>query len=137
MNYEITKLKKMSDKRGYLIEFLKNSEIENKEFGQNYFVTFDSKEQIRGNHYHKKKSEWFAIAFGKAEVNLRDLQTGETVSLILSDDEDGYLTRLFVGTNIAHSFKSLSEKAVLLNYTDREYHLEDPDTYFYDLGLKK
>ena len=134
MKFEITKLKKMSDSRGYLIEFLKNSELKNKEFGQNYFVTFQGKDQIRGNHYHTKKSEWFTIALGKARVNLKDIQTGETASFILSDEEDEYLTRLFVAPNIAHSFCSLTEKAVLLNYTDCEYHSDDPDTFFYDLN---
>jgi len=136
MRYEIKKLPKKFDQRGYLIEFLKNAELEKKEFGQNYFVTFNSVNQIRGNHYHTKKSEWFTIAFGKAEVKLKDINTNEEASFILSDDEDNCLTRLFIGPNIAHSFKSLTNRAVLLNYTDCEYHPENPDTYFFDLDKK-
>lgn len=133
MNFEIKKLKKMSDERGYLVEFLKNSELEKKEFGQNYFVTFDGKGEIRGNHYHTRKSEWFTIASGSAEVNLKDISTGESRKIVLSDNEDDYLTRLFIGPGIAHSFKSLTDSAVLLNYTDYEYHSDDPDTFPYKL----
>ena len=136
MNYEIKKLKKMSDERGYLVEFLKNSELEKKEYGQNYFVTFDGKGVMRGSHYHTKKSEWFTIAFGKALVKLKDIATGETKELELSD-EDEYLTRLFVGPNIAHSFTALTEKAVLLNYTDKEFHAKDPDSIYFNLEEEK
>lgn len=133
MNYKLEKLEKKSDERGYLIEFLKNSELDKKEFGQNYFVTFNQKDVVRGNHYHTKKSEWFTIAVGKAEVILKDIETGETEAIILTDEDQKYLTRLYIAPNIAHSFRSLTDRAVLLNYTDIEYHPEDPDTHRYQL----
>ncbi len=128
MEYRIEKLQKFTDKRGDLVVFLKNVELDErrKRFGQIYFITFDGKGVVRGNHYHKKWREWFGIVNGVVEAKLQDVRTGECVTLTLSA-EHSYYTRLATSPYVAHAFKSITRSASLLNYADAEW--EDGDRY--------
>lgn len=130
MNYKIEKFKKFDDDRGSLIVFLKESELENakKKFGQIYFVTFKKKGIVRGNHYHKKWTEWFGVVEGRVRVILEDVKTKERKIFIIDSKQDGYV-RLNIGHHIAHSFKSLSDYAALLNYADSEWSQKDTLNY--------
>ena len=76
MRYSIIKATKRRDKRGFLVDFLKGDEVEgsDRQLGQIYLVTFDKKNVIRGNHYHKNKKEWFVAIKGKLKVMLEDLE---------------------------------------------------------------
>ncbi len=132
MRYHITKFKKIIDVRGQLIIFLKNSELEkqHKNFGQIYFVTFNKKGVVRGNHYHKKWREWFGVVSGKVQVILEDVKTKKRKKFILDAVKDKY-TRLETGPFIAHGIKCLSQKASLLSYTDTVWNKSD--TYEYKL----
>ena len=125
MDYKIESFDKFNDTRGDLVVFLKNSNLarKQKEFGQIYFVTFGKKGVIRGNHYHKKWREWFGIVNGVLRVKLKDRKTGKVKRLTLSAKTNNY-TRLEIGPNIIHAFKSVT-KASLLNYTDKEWSSDD------------
>lgn len=130
MDYKLEHFKKFPDKRGELIVFLKSSELpkSRKKFGQIYFVTFNKKKVVRGNHYHKKWREWFGIVAGILEVKLRDMKTGEEVELTLNSKNYQYI-RLEIGPNIAHAFRSNSSYAALLNYADSEWAASDSLKY--------
>lgn len=132
MDYKIEHFQKYDDERGQLVVFLRNRDLEKsfKEFGQIYFVTFDKKNVIRGNHYHKKWREWFGVVTGKLQVYLKDVVSGEEAKLIL-DGTSGEYIRLEIGPNIVHSFRSISSKASLINYTDVEW--SPTDTFPYKL----
>lgn len=126
MDFKIDYIEKYDDIRGNLVVFLKNRDLTEgyKEFGQIYFVTFNKKKIIRGNHYHKKWREWFSVVTGKIEVVLKDIKTGEIKKIILDSESHKY-SRLEIGPNIAHSFKSITDEASLLNYTDTEWSSDD------------
>jgi len=126
MDYKIQHLEKHNDYRGQLIVFLKKSCLHQKykKFGQIYFVTFDKKGVVRGNHYHKKWREWFGVITGKLQVMLKDFKTGEVKKFILDGNSNKYI-RLEIGPNIIHAFKSLSEKASLLNYASKPWSAKD------------
>lgn len=128
MDYKITYCEKHIDERGYLVEFLKNSELskEFKIFGQIYFVTFEKPNIVRGNHYHTRFYEWFGIADGTLEVFLEDVRTKEKVNFILSGDDKKFV-RLHIGPYIAHTFRSISQTAVLIDYCNKEYEKDDTD----------
>lgn len=134
MKYEIKTIEKKSDERGYLVEFLKNSELPQniKEFGQVYYVNFAKKGVIRGNHYHSHKYEYFGMAFGKVQLDIEDINTKERKSFIVDSDEDKFM-RICIGPNIAHAVKSLTDYAILINYFTKEYTEENPDTFKYDI----
>jgi len=130
MNYKLTEFEKHSDNRGDLIVFLKKSDLDNhfKTFGQIYFVTFEKKGVVRGNHYHNKWHEWFGIIAGKIEVFLEDIHTKERKTLILDAKKDKY-TRLEIGPHVAHKFRSISKYAALINYADSEWYSDDTISY--------
>lgn len=126
MDFKIEKFNAYDDERGRLVVFLRNRDLDKKtkRFGQIYFVTFEKKGVVRGNHYHKKIREWFGIVNGKVKVVLVDLKTNERKEMILNANSKKYL-RLEIGPNIAHGFKSLSDSVSLLNYTDKEWLATD------------
>lgn len=126
MDYKIKKFEKHNDYRGDLVVFLKKGELKKnlQSFGQIYFVTFKKKGAVRGNHYHKKWREWFGIISGKLEVCLQDVRTGETAKINLDATSNKYI-RLEIGPFIAHSFKSLTKYASMINYANREWSAED------------
>lgn len=128
MDYKITRSHKYVDSRGYLVEFLKNCELngEDRSFGQIYFVTFEKQFQVRGNHYHTRFSEWFGVAHGTLRVVLEDVRTKENVSFVLSAEDKSFI-RLNIGPYVAHAFQNLSPTAVLLDYCNKEYNTENPD----------
>lgn len=133
MDYKIDYFETHDDERGRLVVFLKESELSSnyKKFGQIYFVTFEKVGIIRGNHYHKKWREWFGIVSGRVEVKLEDVISGEREKFVLDGDSDKYV-RLEIGPNIAHSFKSLTDKVALLNYTDAEWSPDDTFSFEVD-----
>lgn len=134
MDYHLTYCKKHTDYRGYLVEFLKCSELQDncKQFGQIYFVVFNKPNIVRGNHYHTKFPEWFGAISGKIEVVLEDVNTKERVSLILDGDSDQFV-RVYIAPFIAHAFRSISEKSILLSYTTKEYDKNNTDKNIYNL----
>ncbi len=130
MDYKITKFKRIKDRRGDLIVFLKEHELKSakKKFGQIYFVTFKKKGSVRGNHYHKKWHEWFGIIEGKVQVVIEDVRTKRRKQIILNAKKDRY-TRIETGPYTAHAIKSLTKKASLLSYADSEWNNKDTHPY--------
>lgn len=131
MNVNLSPLKQFRDNRGSLIVFLKGSELNDmhKKFGQIYFVTFAQKGNVRGNHYHKKRHEWFSIVRGRVTVVMEDVRTKKRKEIVLGNRKDAII-RLEITPYIAHAIKSMTAYASLLSYTD-EWSKED--TYFYKL----
>lgn len=72
-------LKKISDKRGYFCEFLKNID-----FGQISFLSILPK-KIRGNHYHNTKTEKFVVISGNARFNFINVMTKERFSILVDE----------------------------------------------------
>ena len=126
MDYKIEKFEKFNDTRGQLVVFLRNRNLDKnfKEFGQIYFVTFDKKGVVRGNHYHKTFREWFGVVSGRVKAVLIDVKTQERKEMILDGNSKKYV-RLEIGPNIIHGFKSLSDFVSLVNYTDKEWNPKD------------
>lgn len=134
MKYSIKKLNRRADKRGFLIDFLSLDELEkqDKTFGQIYYVTFTTSSAVRGNHYHRRKREWFMAVNGRLQVVLKDIKSGERVEFIMNGNKNSY-QRIEVKENIAHAFRNISKTALMLNYCNKPYHFGDPDTIPYKL----
>lgn len=132
MKHKLTTIEKKSDSRGYLVEFLKNGELprKHKEFGQIYYVNFSKKGIIRGNHYHKKKNEYFGLVFGKVRIDIEDIRTKEKKSFIFDADKEEFI-RLSISPHVAHAVISLSNYAILIDYFTSEYLSDNPDTFIY------
>lgn len=74
MNFKIYSLKKLEDDRGWFSEIFKLNKF--KDIKQ-INISLSKKGAIRGQHYHKRKIEWFCVISGKANMNLKNLNTDE------------------------------------------------------------
>jgi len=134
MDYSIKELVKIEDKRGFLVEFLKSSELaeDEKSFGQIYLTTI-KRGHVRGNHYHQRKREFYVIISGKASLLLEDINTKERKEFEI-DASENKIVRISVGRNVAHAIKNISEQDILLcAYTNIEYDENAIDQEVYTL----
>jgi len=126
MDVEIKKLDVKKDDRGWLAEILRPEDVKVKGFGQ-VLVTTANPGKVKGNHYHKRKLEWYSVIQGDMELHLLDLKTkGREVMTI--GESNPVLVK--INPNIAHAVKCVSKvPAVLLIYISESFDQNDPDTF--------
>ena len=113
-----------ADNRGYFMEVLK---LDNTG-GQVSFSTTASG-VTRGNHYHTRKFERFAVIKGKALIQLRRIGSRE----VLNFEIDAHQCPGFVDTPIwyTHNIKNIGDEDVYtLFWINEFYDPHDPDTFF-------
>lgn len=82
----------------------------------------------RGNHYHTRKIERFAVIKGKALIQLRRIGTEEVLDFEIDGNEPAYVDMPIWYT---HSIKNTGNEVVYTNFWINEpYNPEDADTYF-------
>ena len=82
----------------------------------------------RGNHYHTRKIERFAVIKGKALIQLRRIGTNEVLDFYLDGDEPAYVDMPIWYT---HNIKNIGNEVLYTNFWINEpYNEEDADTYF-------
>jgi len=82
----------------------------------------------RGNHYHTRKIERFAVIRGKAKISLRKIGTDEIISFELDGKKPAYVDMPVWYT---HNIENIGEEVVYTNFWISEpYDPNDPDTYF-------
>lgn len=82
----------------------------------------------RGNHYHTRKIERFAVIKGKALIQLRKIGTNEVLDFYLDGTEPAYVDMPIWYT---HNIKNIGEDVLYTNFWINEpYNPEDADTYF-------
>ncbi|MCK9403249.1 MAG: NAD-dependent epimerase/dehydratase family protein [Chitinophagaceae bacterium] len=82
----------------------------------------------RGNHFHTRKIERFAVIKGKALIQLRRISTDEVMDFYLSGDEPSYVDMPIWYT---HNIKNIgNDELYTIFWINEFYNSEDPDTYF-------
>jgi UDP-2-acetamido-2,6-beta-L-arabino-hexul-4-ose reductase len=82
----------------------------------------------RGNHYHTRKIERFAVIKGKALIQLRRIGTDEVLDFYLDGVEPAYVDMPIWYT---HNIKNIGDDVLYTNFWINEfYDPNDPDTYF-------
>lgn len=82
----------------------------------------------RGNHYHTRKIERFAVIKGKALIQLRKIGTNEVMDFYLDGKEPAYVDMPIWYT---HNIKNIGDEVLYTNFWINEpYDPNDPDTYF-------
>lgn len=85
-------------------------------------------EITRGNHYHTRKIERFAVIKGKALIQLRRIGTDEVLDFHLSGDEPAYVDMPIWYT---HNIKNTGDEELYTIFWINEFfEPNDPDTYF-------
>jgi len=127
IRYKSKDLKVHLDERGWLIEILKRNEL--KEDIKQVYVATIRPGKVRGNHYHLKRTEWFFITGGKADLYLEDLKTGEKICLKISSEKPKLIT---VFPQVAHAVRNTSKETIyLISVQNTIYNPGDPDTFDY------
>lgn len=81
----------------------------------------------RGNHFHTRKIERFAVIKGKALIQLRKIGSDEVVDFQLSGDEPAYVDMPIWYT---HNIKNIGDEELYTIFWINEFFdAADPDTY--------
>lgn len=82
----------------------------------------------RGNHYHTRKIERFAVIKGKALIQLRKIDSDEVLDFYLDGDEPAYVDMPIWYT---HNIKNIGdEELYTIFWINEPYNPDDADTYF-------
>lgn len=85
-------------------------------------------EITRGNHFHTRKIERFAVINGKALIQLRKIGTTEVHNFYLDGNEPAYVDMPIWYT---HNIKNIGEDTLYtIFWINEPYDAEDPDTWF-------
>jgi UDP-2-acetamido-2,6-beta-L-arabino-hexul-4-ose reductase len=82
----------------------------------------------RGNHFHTRKAERFAVIKGKALIQLRKVDSDEVIDYYLDGEKPSFVDMPIWYT---HNIKNIGdEDLITLFWINEPYNSEDPDTYF-------
>ncbi|RRQ48849.1 NAD-dependent epimerase/dehydratase family protein [Maribacter algicola] len=82
----------------------------------------------RGNHFHTRKAERFAVISGKARIQLRRIGTKEVINYDLDGDEPAYVDMPIWYT---HNITNVGDtELITLFWINEPYDPADADTYF-------
>ncbi|MDD2198070.1 MAG: NAD-dependent epimerase/dehydratase family protein [Bacteroidales bacterium] len=115
-------LKQNTDDRGSFVETVKMNSG-----GQVSFST--TKPGItRGNHFHTRKAERFAVIKGKARIELRRIGTNEVLSFELDGEKPSFVDMPIWYT---HNITNIGDQDLYTIFWISEFfNAEDPDTFF-------
>ncbi|MCL6266225.1 NAD-dependent epimerase/dehydratase family protein [Flagellimonas myxillae] len=82
----------------------------------------------RGNHFHTRKAERFAVISGKARIQLRKIGTDKVINYELDGSQPAYVDMPIWYT---HNITNIGdEELITLFWINEPYNPEDADTYF-------
>jgi UDP-2-acetamido-2,6-beta-L-arabino-hexul-4-ose reductase len=115
-------LKKNTDNRGSFVETVK--------LGSGGQVSFSTTVPgiTRGNHFHTRKAERFAVIKGKALIELRKIGTTDVISFELEGDKPSFVDMPVWYT---HNIKNIGDEELYTIFWINEFFdANDPDTFF-------
>jgi UDP-2-acetamido-2,6-beta-L-arabino-hexul-4-ose reductase len=121
-NHFPVKFKQNPDARGSFVEVIRLNVG-----GQVSFSTTVAN-ITRGNHFHTRKIERFAVIKGKALIQLRQIGTDEVLNFDLDGNEPAYVDMPIWFT---HNIKNTgTDELYTIFWINEFYNPNDPDTYF-------
>lgn len=121
-NYFPVKLTQHTDDRGSFVEIIRL------EVGGQVSFSTTRPGITRGNHFHTRKIERFAVIKGKALIQLRKIGTNEVLNFELNGDEPAYVDMPIWYT---HNIKNIGNEVLYTNFWINEFFdPNDSDTYF-------
>ncbi len=115
-------LKKNSDNRGVYVETIKTGN------GGQFSFSTTLPGITRGNHYHTRKVERFAVIRGNAVIRMRRIGNGEVLEFTLSGDDPSFVDMpVWYTHNITNTGP---DELYTLFWINEFYNPDDPDTYY-------
>lgn len=121
-NFFPIQLTKHEDDRGAFVEIVR--------LGTGGQVSFSTTHPsiVRGNHFHKRKIERFAVIKGKALIQLRKYNDDEIIEFFLNGDTPSFVD---MPVWFTHNIKNIGEETLYtIFWINEAYNPETPDTYF-------
>jgi len=119
---EVIPLRRFEDERGWFMQIRQESSMPARTEQTN--VSFSRRGVIRGLHYHERgQDDLFVCLSGTARVVLLDLESDETFTIDIGDDNPA---AVYVPGRLAHGFEALTDVLFCYEVT-REYDADDPD----------
>ncbi|WP_141502213.1 NAD-dependent epimerase/dehydratase family protein [Paenibacillus luteus] len=119
------KLKKNSDDRGWLAEFIKSDSL-----GQ-IFISKTKPGITRGNHWHHTKVEKFLVIQGEAIIKLRNINTSEILEYKVSGEIPEVVD---IPVGYSHSITNAGlDEVITLFWASEIFNVDKPDTYFVEV----
>ncbi len=85
----------------------------------------------RGNHFHTRKAERFAVISGKALIQLRKIGTNKVIDYKLDGTEPAYVDMPIWYT---HNIKNIGDdELITLFWINESFNPDDSDTYYEDV----
>jgi UDP-2-acetamido-2,6-beta-L-arabino-hexul-4-ose reductase len=121
------KLKMNTDDRGSFFETIKT------QLGGQVSFSTTKVGITRGNHFHTRKIERFAVIKGKARIQLRRIGTSEVLNFDLDGNEPSYVDMpVWYTHNITNTG---NEDLYTIFWINEFYDPADPDTYFENVEI--
>ena len=115
-------LNRHSDERGFFSEILRT------EIGGQFSYSTTLPGITRGNHFHTRKIERFAVLKGEAKISLRKIGDEKIYDFFLSGNLPSYIDMPIWFT---HSITNIGNEPLITSFWINEpYNPEDSDTYF-------
>lgn len=125
VNTMLKLLEKHLDERGLLFEVLRDDEIK-ENINQVYF-SISKPNAIRGNHYHKRKVEWFSVVDGVGTLILEDIKSNVKEKLTLTGKTPAIVK---IKPGIAHAIQNTGhEDMYLIVISSEVFNPEEQDTF--------
>ena len=126
-NYFPVSLKKNTDNRGSFVEIVKTS------VGGQFSFSTTHPGITRGDHFHTRKIERFAVIQGKAEIELRKIGISEALHFELDGENPAFVDMCVWYT---HNITNVgSDDLLTLFWINEFFDPADPDTYFEKVRL--
>ncbi len=113
------------DDRGWLLKIIQRVHLNGRmTFGEIY-ITAAVEGAVKGNHYHQRTTEWFAVIRGQGRLVLRRMSDDEEAELFLDEAKPRVVE---VPPGVAHAIQNVGSGPMhLLAYADLAYDRDDPD----------
>lgn len=126
MNINRITLSKKEDIRGWLIE---NESPLVRDSMKHFLVSVSKPGVIRGQHFHKRKTEWFLIIKGKASIHFKHIKTLESKIIEVNGDNPEIVE---ASPMIAHAIKNIGKDDLyLMALVNEPLDQKNPDTFAY------
>ena len=122
----VKQLNVKKDERGWLAEIVTKEDVPNP-FGL-ILVTTAYPGKTKGNHYHKRKSEWYCVVQGNGLLAITDLASKKKTEIRIGKNN---MALVKIPPNYLHSITNIGqEEMILISYVDESFNEKDPDTYY-------
>lgn len=131
---EIKPLRVIPDERGFLMEILRSDDPLFMKFGQVYLTTVYPG-VVKGWHFHKVQTDFFAVVKGMAKVALfdprEDSKTHGSVMELFMGEKNPVLIK--IPPLVLHGMKGVgTEPAFIINCPTEPYNNQKPDEFRLD-----